>query len=125
MSTKEMSLIDAAEMVLHVSPMDPRDTREVLRDAIDRERKAALNTVAAGAFTLRGVNRLMSGETLEARKAFLQAVAQATLHAIKRSDEMTEQEATDYVSEVVGCLKGAFIKTGLLKKLPNPSFSRR
>lgn len=87
----------------------------------------------AGRLKLKGMSHLAQvgpnqlnlwDETVEARKAFLQAVVQDTEHALSQIDQMTPQGAERYVAEVIACLKGAFVKTRMLKKLPNPRYHR-
>lgn len=78
----------------------------------------------ASVHKLRGLNRLALDEKAEARIAYLTA-AVAELEALSALDSPDPLTIERHLTEVIGCLKGAFVQTGLVKRLPNPPFRRR
>jgi hypothetical protein len=73
---------------------------------------------------LRGLNRLALEENDEARKAYLTA-AIAELEALSTLEAPDPLTVERHLTEAIGCLKGAFVKTGLVRRLPNPPFRRQ
>lgn len=79
---------------------------------------------AAAVLMLRGLRELALGEPVAARRSFLYSIVQETLGRQDTFDQMTPEEAEAYAAEVIMALKLAFVKTRMLKKLPNPRFRR-